>query len=49
MTQASERAFQPSKNFELRGWRDVAERYDTAFGGATGQAIAMILNSRFIM
>jgi len=37
MTQASERAFQPFKNFELRGWRDVAERYDTAFGGASAK------------
>jgi len=45
MPQASERAFQPFKNFELRGWRDVAERYDTAFGGATGQAIAPMLDA----
>jgi len=45
MTQDPERAFQPFKHFELRGWRDVAERYDTAFGGATGQAIATMLDA----
>ena len=45
MAQTPERAFQTFKHFELRGWRDVAERYDTAFGGATGQAIAPMLDA----
>ena len=40
MAQAPERAFQPFKHFELRGWRNVAERYDSAFGSATGYDIA---------
>ena len=45
MAQAPERAFQPFKHFELRGWRNVAERYDSAFGSATGQAIGPMLDA----
>jgi len=45
MVPAPQSAFDPFKLFELRGWRDVAERYDTAFGGATGQSIGPMLDA----
>ena len=38
-------AFQPFKSFEHRGWREVAERYDTAFVSATGQSIVPMLDA----
>jgi len=37
--------FQPFKHFEHRGWREVAERYDAAFVGATGQSIGPMLDA----
>lgn len=45
MTDTTEAAFQPFKNFEHHGWREVAERYDAAFVGATGQSIAPMLDA----
>jgi len=45
MSDSAEAAFQPFKHFEQRGWRAVAERYDAAFVGATGQSIAPMLDA----
>jgi SAM-dependent methyltransferase len=45
MPDTAEAAFQPFKHFEHRGWRAVAERYDAAFVGATGQSIAPMLDA----
>ncbi len=45
MPDNAEAAFQPFKHFEHRGWRAVAERYDAAFVGATGQSIAPMLDA----
>ncbi|MEK6701991.1 MAG: methyltransferase domain-containing protein [Planctomycetota bacterium] len=45
MTDTTDAAFQPFKIFEHRGWREVAERYDAAFVGATGQSIAPMLDA----
>jgi len=45
MTDTTEAAFQPFKDFEHRGWREVAERYDAAFVNATGQSIAPMLDA----
>lgn len=45
MSNTQEDAFQPFKDFEHRGWRTVAERYDPAFTGATGQSIGPMLEA----
>jgi SAM-dependent methyltransferase len=45
MTDTTEAALRPFKDFERRGWREVAERYDAAFVGATGQAIGPMLDA----
>lgn len=45
MPDTAEAAFQPFKHFEHRGWQAVAERYDAAFVGATGQSIAPVLDA----
>jgi len=45
MSNPTEAAFQSFKNFEHRGWREVAERYDAAFVGATGQSIGPMLDA----
>ncbi|MCX5689297.1 MAG: class I SAM-dependent methyltransferase [Planctomycetota bacterium] len=38
-------ALEPFKQFEHQGWCRVAQRYDTAFGSATTQAIAPMLEA----
>ena len=45
MSDTTEAAFQPFKQFEHRGWRAVAERYDAAFVGATRQSIVPMLDA----
>lgn len=45
MSDTAQAAFQPFKHFEHRGWRAVAERYDAAFVGATGQSIEPMLDA----
>jgi len=45
MDDTAETAFRPFKQFEHRGWREVAERYDAAFVGATKQSIGPMLQA----
>lgn len=45
MDDTAETAFRPFKHFEHCGWREVAERYDAAFVGATGQSIGPMLEA----